>query len=60
MSGLRLSITLARIESERWLTASEMVSLRRLRATLTTGSPDSMRTTKPLSALETWMITSMS
>ena len=60
MSGFRVSITLARIESDRWLTASEMVSRRRLRATLTTGSPDSISTMKPLSALLTWMMTSIS
>ena len=51
MSGLRVFTTLARIESDSWLTASAMFSRRRLRATLTTGSPDSSRTRKPLSAL---------
>ena len=55
-----VSITLARIESERWLTASEMVSRRRLRATFTTGSPDSISTMNPLSAFDTWMMTSIS
>ena len=48
------------MESDRWLTASEMVSRRRLRATLTTASPDSISTMKPLSALLTWMMTSIS
>ncbi len=60
MSGLRDLTTRARIESESWLTASVIVSRRRLRATLTTGSPDSISTRKPLSALLTWIITSSS
>ena len=60
MSGRWVLMTLARIESESWRTASEMVSRRRLRATFTTGSPDSISTRKPLSAFETWIITSSS
>jgi len=36
MTGLRVLTTRARIESESWLTASVIVSRRRLRATLTT------------------------
>ena len=53
MSGCRVSTTRLMIESDRCRTASEMVSCRRLRATLTTGSPDSSSTMKPLSALLT-------
>ena len=60
MSGFCVFMTRARMESESWLTASAMVSRRRLRATFTTGSPDSIRTRKPLSALVTWIITSIS
>ncbi len=60
MSGCRVLMTWARIESESWLTASEIVSRRRFRAALTTGSPDSIRTRNPLSAFDTWIMTSSS
>ena len=60
MSGRWVLTTRARIESESWRTASEIVSRRRLRATFTTGSPDSISTRNPLSAFETWIITSSS
>ena len=60
MSGLCVLTTCSMIESDSWRTASEMVSRRMLRATLTTGSPDSISTRKPLSALDTAIMTSSS
>ena len=58
--GFLVLTTRAMMVSESWLTASVMVSRRRLRATFTTGSPDSISTRNPLSAFETWIITSSS
>ena len=58
ISGLRVLTTCSMIESDSWRTASAMVSRRMLRATFTTGSPDSISTRNPLSALDTAIITS--
>ncbi len=60
ITGRRDATTLATIESDSWLTASAMFSLRRLRAILTSRLSPSIRIKKPLSALVISMTRSIS